>query len=232
MTLGAIYDLIELICNKDFDGNIITPVRFNQLIKVANIDHFRDKYGLPEEYIPGRPLPAEYKDITNKNTDDLKALKVRIANRTVAAGVIVYPDDYVHLESIVYNYSKTINGVVTVLPRHVEILREAEFASREGNYTKRPTTQNPCGIIRSDGVHVRPITITACDFNYYKYPATPVFAYTQGDGFITYDAVNSIELEWPDDEMIVITRRILEYIGVNLRSEDIVGYANKKLKEG
>ena len=132
MTLGEIYNLIEFITNKDFDGNIITPERFNQLIKVVNIDHFRDKYGLPEEYVPGRPLPAEYKDITNKNTDDLKALKVRVANRSVTAGVIAYPDDYVHLESIVYNYSKTINGVATVLPRYVEILRGAEFASREG----------------------------------------------------------------------------------------------------
>jgi hypothetical protein len=226
------FSLIEFITNKDFAGNIVTPDKFQLLIATANIDHFRDKYGLPEEYAPGSPLPLERSDITRKNTDDLKALKVRLPNRTVTNGIISYPSDYVHLESIVYNYSKTINGVATSLPRPVEILREPEFASREGNYTKTPTTQNPCGIIRSDGVHVRPITISACDFVYYKFPRTPIFSYIEGDGFITYNASTSVELEWPEDEKIVIMRRCLEYIGVNLREADIVNYANTKVKEG
>lgn len=58
------YNVIELIVNKDFSGNIITPERFNELIKVVNIDLFRKKYGLPEQYQPGRPVPKEYVEIT------------------------------------------------------------------------------------------------------------------------------------------------------------------------
>ena len=232
MTLGDIYNLVEYICNKDFDGNIITPDRFNQLIKVVNIDLFRQKYGIPEEYQQGRPIPNEYADVTLKNTDDLKAFKTRLANRTVASGVMTFPTDYAHVSSVVYNFIKSINGTDTTLPRQVEMLREAEFASREGNYTKRPTTMNPIGIIRSDGIHIRPITITACDLNYYRFPVNPIFGYVQGDGYITYDATTSTELEWTVDEHLTLTRMLLQMIGVNLRSEEIVQYSELKLKEG
>ena len=232
MTLGEMYTLIEFIVNKDYDGNIITPERFRMLIKVVNIDLFRQKYGIPEEYQPGRPIPNERADITLKNTDDLKAFKVRLVNRAVTAGVMLYPSNYAHRDTIVYNYSKSINGTPTSLPRPVEILRESEFASRVGNYTKRPTLQNPIGVMRVDGVHIRPVTITVCDLNYYRFPIDPVFAYTEGDGYITYDTTSSTELEWVKDEHFTLTKMCLSLIGVNLRIEEIVAYSEQKLKTG
>lgn len=232
MTLMDMYNLVEFITNKDFSGNVITPDRFNQLIKVVNINLFRDKYGIPEEYQPGRPVPMEHADITLKNTDDLKAFKVRLPNRAVANGVMPFPADYAHRDTLVYNYTKTINSVATVLPRPVEILRESEFAARDGNYTKRPTLQNPIGVLRSDGIHIRPITILAVDFNYYRWPVTPQFSYTEGDGFITYDAANSVEYEFPIDEHMTLIRLILSLVGINLRSEEIVNYAELKLQKG
>ena len=230
MTLGEIYNLIEFITNKDFDGNIVTPERFNQLIKVVSIDLFRQKYGIPEEYQPGRPVPNEYADITLKNTDDLKAFKERLAARAVTNGVMEYPSDYAHRDTVVYNYSKTINQVATTLPRPVEILRESEFAAREGNYTKMPTTANPIGVMRSDGIHIRPVTITECDLNYYRFPVDPEFAYTQFDGGITYDAANSTEFEFPIDEHFTLVKMMLSLVGVNLREEQIVSYAEQKLQ--
>jgi hypothetical protein len=231
MHLRGMYDLIEFICNKDFSGNIITPDRFNLLIKVVSIELFRDKYGVPEEYQPGRPVPQEFADITLKNTDDLKTFKVRVPDRVVTNGIMAYPSDYAHRDTVVYNFSKTINNIVTPLPKPVEILRESEFASREGNYTKRPTTQNPIGVVRSDGIHIRPITISAVDFNYYRFPVDPVFAYTEGDGFITYDATNSIQPEFTKDELYTFTKRVLSMVGVNLREEQVVQYAEQKLQQ-
>lgn len=232
MTLIEMFDLIRFIANKDFAGQVITPERFKQLLPVVNIDHFRDKYGLPEQYAPGRPLAAEYIDVSLKNIDDMKAFKFLLPNRPITNGVMLYPADYVHYQSLSYNYTKTLNGVAITLPKPVEILRDAEFSAREGNYTKRPTASTPIGIIRSDGIHVRPITITACDFSYIRYPKTPVFSYILGDGFITYAPASSVELEWPEDEKIVIMRRCLEYIGINLREATISNYAEMKLKEG
>lgn len=229
MTLGSMFSLVEYITNKDFSGNVITPDRFNMLIKVVNIELFRNKYGIPEEYQPGRPIPNESADITLKNTDDLKAFKVRLPNRTVANGVMLYPADYAHRDTVVYNYSKTINGIATPLPRPVEILREAEFAAREGNYTKRPTTVNPIAVLRSDGIHIRPITISAVDFNYYRFPVDPVFNYVEFDGGITYNASTSVEIEFPVDEHFTFVKQLLSLIGVNLRESEITAYAEQKL---
>ncbi len=232
MTLFEMYQLIELIVNKDFDGNIITPARFAQLVPVVNIDLFRKKYGLPESYQPGRPIPVEYVDITLKNTDDLKVFRKALLSTAVTNGILPYPVDYAHREEIVYNYTKTINNVVTSLPRPVEILRESQMAERRGNYTKQPTTKDPCGVMRLDGIHIYPTTITAVNFYYFRFPTDPVFAYTLGDGFITYDSANSVEFEWPEDEHMTLVKMMLSYIGVNLREADIVNYSEKRLKEG
>jgi hypothetical protein len=232
MTLGEIYNLIELIVNKDFSGNIITPVRFNELIKVVNIDLFRQKYGLPEEYQPGKPIPSEYADISLKNVDDMKAFKTLLLSQSVTNGVLPFPSNYAHADSLAYNYSKTINSIATSFPRIVEILRESAFTAREGNYTKQPTTMNPVAVIRNDGIHIRPITILAIDFSYYRFPIEPVFSYTEWDGGITYAPTTSTEFEWTKDEHFTLTKMILSLIGVNLREAELVQYAETKLKEG
>jgi hypothetical protein len=59
-----------------------------------------------------------------------------------------------------------------------------------------------------------------------------VFAYVIGDGEITYDAVNSVEPEWPQDEYITLTAMLLKYIGINLRAEEIVQIANQQIQTG
>jgi len=232
MTLFQMFSLIEYITNKDFLGNIVTPEKFAELIKVVNIDLFRKKYGLPEEYQPGRPIPNEYADITLKNTDDLKVFKMSLIDTTVTNGLLPFPTDYAHRDTVSYNFSKIINGVATILPKLVEVLRESEFTSRSGNYTKLPTTTNPIGVVRSDGIHILPITISQVDFHYFRWPIDPVFAYVLGDGFITYDAVNSTEIEWVKDEHLTLVRMVLGYVGINLREADIFQYSEQKLKEG
>lgn len=232
MTLFEMYNLVRFIGNKDFDGNIITPTRFNELIKVVNIELFRNKYGLPEEYQPGRPVPLEYVDVTLKNTDDLKAFRVSLVNTPVVAGVLPFPANYAHRDTIVYNFTKTINSVATVLPREVEMLREGQMAERRGNYTKRPTTQNPCGVVRLDGIYIYPTTITLVDFYYFRFPVDPIFGYVEADGYVTEDASASTQFEWTKDEHIVLTRMILSYIGINLRENEVIAYAENKLKQG
>jgi hypothetical protein len=232
MTLFEMYSLIELVVNKDYSGNIITPERFSELIKVVNIDLFRKKYGLPEQYQPGRPVPREYVDITLKNTDDLKIFKTFLASTAVTAGVLPYPTDYAHRDEITYNFIKTINNVQTTFPKPVEILRESQASERRGNYTKQPTTQNPIGVIKNDGIYIYPATITAVDFSYFRWPIDPVFAYTPGDGYITYDSANSTEFEWPVDEHMTLVTMMLAYIGINLREADIYQYAEVKKAKG
>jgi hypothetical protein len=231
---------VRLITNKDFSGNVITPERFKLLLPIVQLDWFRNKYGLPEEYQPGKPIPREYVEITLKSTDDLKAFHEFVPNIQLVNGLLPFPVNYLHRDEIIYNFSIKINRKDTVLPRGVEILRESQLATRLGNYTKRPTLRMPVGIVRQAGIQIypwevselNPVAITSVDFSYWRYPKNPVFGYTAGDGFITYNPATSVELEAPADEHIVIMRMLLEYLGVNLRESDLVQYAETKLKEG
>jgi hypothetical protein len=240
MTLWDIYNLVNLIVNKDFGGNIITPEQFKDLIKVVNIDLFRNKYGLPEEYQPGRPIPKEYAEITLKNMDDLKAFKVFLKNVPLVNGTIPYPADYCHRIELTNNFTIKINKVDTVLPKGIEVLTESQLSSRLGNYTKRPVSRMPICTFRSDAIYIWPFEvsdivpdpITQVDFAYFRWPHDPVFAYVIGDGEITYDAVNSVEPEWPQDEYITLTAMLLKYIGINLRAEEIVQIANQQIQTG
>ena len=232
MTLFEIYDLIGYITNKDYDGNEITPDRFASLIKVANIEYFRKKYGLPEQYQPGRPVPLEHAEITLKSIDDLRMFKVGPATTVVTGGMFAYPADYAHKDEIRYDFVKSINGSNVTLPRPVEILRESQLSDRLGNWTKRPTTQNPVGVLRSDGIYIYPTTITSVEFSYYRFPVDPVFAYNLHDGYISYDAGSSTELEWSREEHGQITALVLSYIGINLRSQEVYQYSELKKKEG
>jgi hypothetical protein len=232
MTLFEMYDLMGLIVNKDYSGNIITPTRFRQLIKVVNIDYFKKKYGLPEEYQPGRPIPKEYADITIKNTDDIKPFKSYDPAYSCPAGLLPYPSDYAHRDQMIYNLATIIDGVNTTIPKKVEVLRESQAVDRLGNYTKSPTTTHPIAVVRSEGIQIYPVTITSVDFSYYRWPIDPVFAYTQYTGYITYDAVNSTEFEYPQDCHLDLVRMMLEMVGVRLREGDIVQYANTKLQQG
>lgn len=230
MSLFEIYELVELILNKDYAGNIWSPDRFSQLIKVVNIDKFRKKFGLPEEYQPGRPVPKEYAEITLKNADDMKAFKMFMSNTACPGGLLSYPSNYAHRDQIIYNRTTTIDGVSQSIPRQVEILRETEAAARRSNYTKAPSTKYPIGVMRSNGIQIYPITITAVDFAYWRWPVEPIFNYNQFAGYITYNASTSTEFEWPQDEHTSLVRMILEYMGVNLREGDIVQYANTKIQ--
>ncbi len=232
MTLWEIYQLLEFICNKDYEGNIITPDRFRMLVKVANIDLFRKKYGLPEQYQPGRPIPTDHVDITIKNTDDMKAFKMFMPNTPVTNGVLPFPADYAHYEDVRYNYTTPINGINNTFPKPVEMLKEAQLTERLGNYTKQPTTKNPVGVVRNNSIHIFPLTITAVDFHYYRFPKDPVFSYDEADGYITYNAAASIDLEWPRDEKLTIANMMLSYVGVNLREGELVQYAELKKQQG
>jgi len=233
VTLFDMYSLMELILNKDYGGNVLTPERFRQLIKVVNIDKFKKKFGLPEEYQPGRPVPREYVEITLKNADDLRKFKATpLINTPAVAGLLPYPEDYAHRDQIVYNQTVFTGVAPEVIPRQVEILTETQAAARRSNYTKRPTTTYPIGVMRSAGIQIYPITVTVVDFYYWRFPIDPVFSYNQYAGYITYNAAASVEFEWPEDEKLSLVAMMLGYLGINLRDADILQYSEMKKQTG
>lgn len=230
MTLFEQWDLINYIANKDYGGNVIEPDRFKQLCVVANIDLFKTKMGLPEDYQPGQPFTRQYLDATQRLTDETRFLRSRVAAHPVAGGIASYPPDYFGFDSMRYGYQRQIDGASTVLWKPVEILTEDQYSDRSGNWIKRPTTKNPVGVIRSDGIHVYPASIVQVDFAYVRYPVDPEFVYVQETGYITEGA--STEYEWPIHLHRDLTMIILSYIGINIREQQLEQYAEQHKLQG
>lgn len=239
-----IHDLIKFIGNKDFNGNFYKPDHFNLTIEAVNIDYFKLKHGLPEDYQlgaasarfaemqAGRIVPRQYVDATQKLSDDLRKFKEAALNQSVVDGKFLIPTNYVHCLAISYNYSRTIDGEVKTLSRPVEILTEDQWADRMGNWIKKPTTKRPIAIIRQTHIYIEPSTINAVDWYYLRLPVKPVFAYTVVKDELVYDVGNSTEFEWPAVNHMDLVRLLLSYLGINLREQQLIQYAEMQKMKG
>lgn len=231
MTLFEQWEFVNYIANKDYEGNVITPARFDAVAKVVNMDLFKVKMGLPEDYQIGMPISRQYLDATQRLTDETKFLKQRVPTQAVSGGKFSFPSDYFSFDAMRYDYQRNIDGAAAVIPKVVDILTEDQYSDRAENYTKRPTTKNPVCVIRSDGVYVYPALITLVDFAYIRYPVAPNFDYVVETGYIT-DGGSSVEYEWQEHLHMDLTRMICGYIGINLREGQLEQYAEQHKQLG
>lgn len=231
MTLFEQWELVNYIANKDYEGNVITPERFAQICIVSNMDLFKVKMGLPEDYQLGAPVSRQYLDATQRLTDETRFLKQRVAAQAVAAGLVAYPGDYFGFDAMRYGYQREVDGVSKVLWKSVEPLTEDQYSDRAGNFTKEPSGKNPVCVFRSNGIYVYPTTIVQVDFNYVRYPVDPIFDYDIAAGYIT-EGTSPTEYEWPVHLHRDLTMMILSYIGINLREQQLEQYAEQHKAQG
>lgn len=226
------YELMNFIINKDYEGNAFTPDQLADLVKVANLELFKIKMGLPEDYAPGQPLSRQGLDLTQRLTDETKFLKKLDPTITVINGIIAYPSNYFTINALRHNYTRNVDGVPTSIYRMIEILTEDEYSDRAGKWLKRPTTWDAVAVIRDDGIYVFPKSIVSAEIAYIKYPAEPTFAYILQTGYITEDTVNTVEFEWPEILHMDLVRIMLSFMGVHLRDEQLFQYAEQKKAAG
>ena len=74
-------------------------------------------------------------------------------------------------------------------------------------------------------VEYYPNDIGSVDFTYLRNPVSPLWAFTIVDDVAIYDSGNSVQIELPLMLTNQLARIILSYIGINLREEKVVAYA-------
>lgn len=238
--VNKIWDFLNFVTNKDQAGNTISLPEFNQLLPAVNIDFFKQRYGLPEQYSPGQPLPQMSYEVTQKITDDLRAFKVRMGIDTQAMivdnqGQAPIPSNYVHFSSARYNMIKdNVCGTVQMKPRTIEHLTDAQLGDRLGNSIKKPTFRDPVFATFSTYFQFYPKNLRQVEFTYLRMPATPVYGYIADNNTDTdvYNEATSTHFEYPEDCFNDIVRLCLSYIGMNLRANDIIQYAEMQKAKG
>ena len=178
MQINEIYDAVLYRLNKDKVGRSYTVSDFNLHLKLANTDLFKVRYGLPEMYRPGLPIPPQAWSVSQKIEDDLRNCKVTMGNQSPPLYVNKYgladlPSDYVHQSTLYTDYGD------------IEVLDDDSWSGRLRASLRKPTAENAICRFLNGQIEFAPKNLSAVNFTYLRMPNTP---------FMDYDIVNDVEV--------------------------------------
>lgn len=144
-------------------------------------------------------------------------------------GTITLPSNYVHLLNA---YTITYDNQYNRPDKNkVEFVSEDELIDALSSQLRPVSVTSPIGINNDGTVKIYPEQAQAGVITYLKLPVAPVYAYTQSDRQITYDAVNSVQLEWGDIYLNKVIAKAVDYLSQNIVAPDITQFAKIKDKE-
>ncbi|MEE9337996.1 MAG: hypothetical protein V3U87_07955 [Methylococcaceae bacterium] len=217
---------IDYISNKEQSGNNYTPSQFNLLVKRGVEDIQRWLIGLEALYQPGNPAPAVAYEVTQKVKDDLRWLKENPTLPVDNNGRMVIPSDYVYVTAITYKEIKNTDCGAKQTLRPVERIDDDKWANRLSSTIKKPTKQYPvCIFYDKDYVLFEPKDLGSVEFSYIREMATAVWGYTLVDEVPVYKDTLSIDVDLPEILLNDLARIILGYMGINLREQELMQYA-------
>lgn len=235
MSIDEFRKFVYYITNKEQSGNTLTPDYFNLLVPRAVEDFFRRKYGLPEEYVQGVPLPRQAWQLTQNITDDLRMLLTPIDLFVDVNGYADLPSNYVHYSSIGYNAitnPETCDGDHKISIRELKIVDDDKWNKLLSHSIKFPTKTYPIARFIGNRIQFMPKDLGKVNMNYLKYPNMPYWGYNIVNDVAVYDSTKSIQFDLPAITHIEISRILLSYIGINLREGDLFTYAETVKEKG
>lgn len=235
MNVGSIFDLVNIVANKE-QSKAISPEEFNRFIEVVNIEVLKTKMGLPEEYQPKAPYSRQAFQMTQVITENVKHLITRATLTKNSNSRFTFPPDYFYGSSIYYVYKTNISAQLEPIVEYPPIttVPDSEFTDRRSAAILKPNALNPISNYIDGELEVLPELVDNIKLTYVKIPVTPVFAYTVDPATddIVYDPGNSTQPEWPDDVQIDIAYRILQLYGVNTRDYNLYQIARERQMTG
>ena len=253
ININDVYKFVQFISNKEQSG-FVKPSEFNIAVDRAQMQFFMERYNNPAEYQPGRPIPRVAYNQTQKVSDDLRQFITRVTLPIDNTGLMSYPTDYLHFSSASSSYvdvefdrgttsedcpdcnKDTSTGTVSsdVISKTVSIrpVDDSELSNLLSSSIVQPSLGFPVLTFYQEGIQYHPISINTVDFVYLRKPIKPEWAYTLVDNRPVYDSVNSIDLEWPVQVLNEIAIRVLSFIGINLRENDLAQYSEGKRQTG
>ena len=234
MTVDEAKKFCEYISNKDQSGNSMSPDEYNTLLRTSAIDFARHLYGTTEDYRPGDPTPPVVYEVTQYVTDALRVLKIKDDSLLLDTnGKANIPPDYAHVSSIRYNYVKKAKcpddaPVTREVP--VEVVKDNKLGMRLKSSIEEPSLKYPICVFYNNYMQFYPKTLGSVIFTYLKEPLVPVWGYTMVNDQPVYDPETSVQFEYPDIFHLELCRIILNYMGINLRDNELQSH-NERFKQ-
>ena len=213
---------IDFLSNKEQGGTAYSLDQLNNAFQAANVDLFKLRYGLPEEYAPGMPLPKMAYENTQKIKDDMRVFKEVAELPVDQFGIMLLPDNYVHKTAI--EYVKILNSPdcdgPTVTSKEVEIIDDDKWAERLGNSIKKPSFDFPVCNFLKDSIQYEPKNLRTIKFSYLRMPKQPIWGFTFVNNIETYDPNTSVNVEWPEILFTDFAKLVINYLAINLKDAE------------
>ena len=215
-----LYQLLNLIVNKDIYANAISGQEFGLQLKAKNILLFTSK--LPsDKSINTQQMGV---GVTRMSQHDLSPFLIE-DNYTIASDGLVSVPGLYYLE----NYYS-----VSVAHGSSEIISLGEIATRIKSYIKPPTAIDLVGYVVDGGLKLLNVVSGNIHAIGYRLPTEPVFVLSTDEDtlMVSYDEDASTELEWSDGCKLDILHLILQDMGVTIERQEVTQLANKLIVTG
>lgn len=225
LTNWDIITLVNTIRNRDLQGEDIKADEFQTLINAQSQLMFAEKLGIPNLYSLGAAFERKGAEISRKISQELRPFLVTESVASIGGQIDLSTKNVGYLLAL---NPSTASG------RGFDELTQGELTDRLGDSVVTPTADDPALVWNSgDTILIYPSTLSV-SIVYYKFPTDAVIATTVNSNTLKeeYDADNSTELEWNDEQKIECAYRILRDIGVNMERQDVAQYANQIVANG
>lgn len=148
-------------------------------------------------------------------------------------GLIQIPSNlnYLSLLDLSINYAISARGITKYVP--VELPNEDERADRLNSQVDPVTATSPIGEMIGKGqIQLYPEVQYNGKITFLRKPVKPYFAYTLISGrVISYDPVNSVQLEWAENWQNEVLVRALSSVGINIGVAEVVQWAESNIQQ-
>lgn len=212
-----LYQLCNLVVNKDIYANAMSDTEFDLQLKAKNLLLFTSK--LPSQ--KSVDTQSAGTGVTRASQHDLSPFLVSgtypLSSGDVAVAGLYYLEDY-----------------WTGTSETSEIISPQEVSARLKSYIKPPSATNMVAYIIEGGFKILSVASGDVQVLGYRLPTTPAFAVTTDPDtlIMTYDSGNSVELEWNDGCKLDILHLILQDMGVSIERQEVTQLANKLIQTG
>lgn len=232
--INDVYLLANFLADK-YQSRAISDAEFNTVIDASNLDLWKLKVGLPEEYQVNAPFARQAWQVTNKISDDMRYFITQVDINKDAAGIFEYPNDYGAFSSM--RYDRILNqdcDTPDVKTRTVELVTDAELSERLDNTIIPPDYDYPVGAWYATGWKVYPTIIKKVNLTYLRLPTTPYRNYTldPATDLTTYNPVGSVQLDYPKSLWVDFTFIVLKKMAINIREEELYQMAQQRINAG
>lgn len=206
----------------------IPPEHLNIYFQRAQYAVINELWGNKQDYQAGRPVPPISYEQTSTISDELAPLVEQEQYRNPGEA-INKPSDYLYFintEAYIYYNDGTEAWVPVILTT------QAEKNKKLNSTIIYPRHTAPICVNTGDRLEIYPSDLLTVRLTYLRKPEPPVWAYTVSNNRPVYDPVNSQGFELPETVHNEIVERVLSYIGISTRDNNLYQASENSQQKG